>query len=313
MDGRPDPKKSTVTLYYQQRAQSARPTITRVPAGPGVKLVAGELRSAYEDRPVGKLVMGHTADFAEIKKAYMQSSASAAAAPPHAASAPMAAAPPQQPAIATHIVDWGRSSVVRPSSAGSASTTTTTRTKRVIYWDGKSHHVVEAPDAPGFRWVAPHLKGGDVNPGPQLGVRETPGTARVKLIGSKFRYLPTMEPGGTSMWAISPSEAAKYGSTGTLSSTGGSSASGSTTTARPLTASIGSAAEYARAKGVGSLEYEAAARMLNGVGSWEKTQQHLMSSVQVGRPSRLLGASEQMRAVSAPFTGLKAAAAAAAR
>ena len=210
----------------------------------------------------------------------MQSSAAAAAAPP--------------PAVATHIVDWGLSSVVRPSTAPA-----TGRTKRVVYWDGMSHHVVVAPDAPGFRWIAPHLKGGDVNAGPQLGVRETPGTARVKLIGSKYRYLPTMEPGGTSMWAISPSEAAKYGSTGTFTST---SSSTSSTTTRPLTASIGNASEYARAKG-----------MPNGVSSWEKTQQHLLSSMEVGRPSRLTGPSEHMRAMSASFSGLKAAAAASAR
>ncbi len=36
--------------------------------------------------------------------------------------------------------------------------------------------------------------------GPQLAVRETPGACRVKLVGSKFRYLPSMEPHG-GRWA----------------------------------------------------------------------------------------------------------------
>lgn len=64
---------------------------------------------------------------------------------------------------------------------------------------------------------------------------------------------------------------------------------------------------------VGHKDYEAATKQLNGVGSWERTQQALLGSMQVGRPSRLLSPAEHMRtltgaAAAASFSGLRAAA-----
>lgn len=108
-----------------------------------------------------------------------------------------------------------------------------------------------------FKWVPPHLKENDVEPGPQLGVRETAGASRVKLIGSKYRYLPTMEPFGTSMWAVSEAEATKYGSVGsnTWGSSGVPGATGGRV--RPLTASGpygGSLEAYARQRAMGYKE-----------------------------------------------------------
>lgn len=157
-----------------------RPATVRVPAGPGVKIVGGELRSMYDERPASKVTLGHTADFSEIKRQYMQS-----------ANAPHAPAPGGGGVQGTG-EPLPRASTTLGSGAGS----TTSRTRKIIYFDGKSHHVVDATDGPGQRWVPPHLKGDDVAPGVQLGVRETPGSVRVKLIGSKFRWGTSRRAGG---------------------------------------------------------------------------------------------------------------------
>lgn len=47
-----------------------------------------------------------------------------------------------------------------------------------------------------------------------------------------------------------------------------------------------------RSKFIGHREYEAASKMLNGVGSWERTQQNMLTSMSIGRPSRQMGAAE---------------------
>ncbi|GFR49348.1 hypothetical protein Agub_g11368 [Astrephomene gubernaculifera] len=278
MEGdRGDLKNSTVTLYYQQRSQSARlPVQARVPAGPAAKLVGSTHTHVYDERPV----------------------------------------PPKSTAVggeapSTSQQAWGHSSTpgrLRATGTGPY------RTKKVVYWTGRDHHIVDAPDVPDnqFHWVPPHLKQDDVAPGPQLAVRETPGASRVKLIGSKYRYLPTMEPNGSSMWAISPEEAILYGSVG--SNTWGSSgvagpaaATGSSSgKPRPFTATgplCGNLDAFGRQRVMGYKDYEAASKLLNGVGSWERTQRHLSSSMDVGRPSKLMSFAQQ----TASFKGLNVA------
>ncbi|EFJ45964.1 hypothetical protein VOLCADRAFT_105757 [Volvox carteri f. nagariensis] len=197
MEGdRNDLRNSTLTLYYQQRSQSARPMPARVPAGPGARLIGSVHTHVYDERPSLAKIPGAGGDGPSTS---------------------------------------GAASAGLRSTGGSLY-----RTKKVVYWTGRDHHIVDAPDVPDsqFEWHPPHLKQGDVAPGPQLAVRETPGASRIKLIGSKYRYLPTMEPGSTSMWAVSPEEANLYGSVG--SNTWGASGIGGPPTGpekpRPLTA-----------------------------------------------------------------------------
>ncbi|GIL79570.1 hypothetical protein Vretimale_12280 [Volvox reticuliferus] len=265
-----DLKNSTLTLYYQQRSQSARPLPARVPAGPGARLIGSVHTHVYDERPSLAKISGAGGD---------------------------------GPSTSDGLTS---TSVGLRSAAGSS----LYRTKKVVYWTGRDHHIVDAPDVPDsqFDWHPPHLKQGDVAPGPQLAVRETPGASRIKLIGSKYRYLPTMEPGGTSMWAVSPEEANLYGSVGS-NTWGASGVSGPPTLPekpRPLTATgpFGSSLDaYAKQRVMGYKEYEATTKLLNGVGSWERTQRHLTSSMDVGRPSRLLSFAQQ----TSSFRGLNVA------
>ncbi|KAG2484524.1 hypothetical protein HYH03_016662 [Edaphochlamys debaryana] len=258
-----DLRKSTVTLYYSQRSQSARPAPVqaRVPAGPGAKLIGGFHTHVYEERA------GHNTTAAGANGATSESSPSTSQA-------------------------WASRVTGRPGMQASQTGGSLTGTKKVVYWTGRDHHIVDAPThATGeFKWTPPHLKQVDVEPGPQLAVRETPGAARIKLIGSKYRYLPSMEPYGGSMWAVSPEVAALYGSVG--SNTWGSggvpgapNGQRPSTAASPYTASLEA---YARQRIIGYKEYEATSKLLNGVGSWERTQRHLTQSMDVGRPSKLM-------------------------
>ncbi|GLI68182.1 hypothetical protein VaNZ11_012526 [Volvox africanus] len=255
-----DLKNSTLTLYYQQRSQSARPLPARVPAGPGARLIGSVHTHVYDERPSLAKISGAGGDGPSTSDGLTATS-------------------------------FGLR-----SAAGSS----LYRTKKVVYWTGRDHHIVDAPDVPDsqFEWHPPHLKQGDVAPGPQLAVRETPGASRIKLIGSKYRYLPTMEPGGTSMWAVSPEEANLYGSVGS-NTWGASGVAGPPSLPekpRPLTATgpFGSSLDaYAKQRVMGYKEYEATTKLLNGVGSWERTQRHLTSSMDVGRPSRLLSFAQQ--------------------
>ncbi|KAG2430034.1 hypothetical protein HYH02_013861 [Chlamydomonas schloesseri] len=272
-----DLRNSTITLYYSQRAQSARPAPARVPAGPASKLIGSVHTHAYEERP------------------------GAAAAPkPAEAAAPSSSS--QQP--------WTSRTRDTAASRDSLGASGPYKTRKVVYWTGRDHHIVDAPDVSDsrFKWVPPHLKQEDVGPGPQLAVRETPGACRIKLIGSKYRYLPTMEPGGGSMWEVTPKEATLYGSVGSntwgsggLSSTGFSTGRLRPGTANPYSASA-EAYSAARQRIMGYKEYEGTTKMLNGLGSWERTQRHLTGSMDVGRPSTLRSPAQQ--AMTASFAGL---------
>ncbi|PNH06552.1 hypothetical protein TSOC_007061 [Tetrabaena socialis] len=265
-------RKATTTLYYQQRSPSARPAQARVPAGPAPRLVGGIHTHVYEERP-GR----SSAPKADASSADALTSTSTAK------------------------TAWGESTAGGPLSMY--------KTKKVVYWTGRDHHIVDAPDVPAstFRWVPPHLDQGDVEPGPQLGVRETAGALRVKLIGSKYRYLPSMEPHGGSMWAVTEEAAAVYGSVGsnTWGSSGVAGPGALGSRPRPLTASgpYGSSLEaYAKQRVVGYKEYEATTKLLHGVASWENTQRHMTGSMDLGRPSKMLAPSQ-----TGTFTGLRAA------
>lgn len=152
----------------------------RVPVGPGVKNMGSQIGYAYDERPA-------------LNKP--------------GAGAPLA--PSARPATASPAA-LSRSTPQHASPSDDAEGLGETR--KVLYFDGKSHHIVDAPaDKRGFKWKPPHLNYFDLVEGSQLGVRETPGAIKVKLVGSKHRYLPTMEPAGTSMWSVTHAQNTKYG------------------------------------------------------------------------------------------------------
>ncbi|KXZ56103.1 hypothetical protein GPECTOR_2g985 [Gonium pectorale] len=243
--------------------ETDRPVPNRVPAGPAAKLIGSVHTHVYDERPSASKPSGDA-----------QASTSQTA-------------------------SWA------PTASRNTGLSSLYRTKKVVYWTGRDHRIVDAPDVPDsqFHWVPPHLKQDDVAPGPQLAVRETPGASRIKLIGSKYRYLPTMEPYGTSMWAVGEAEANLYGSVGsnTWGSSGVAGPAAAALKPRPLTATgqYGTDA-YASQRVMGYKEYESTSKLLNGVGSWERTQRHLSSSMDIARPSKLYA--------SASFKGLSTAA-----
>uniref|UniRef100_A0A7S0UPT3 Uncharacterized protein n=1 Tax=Polytomella parva TaxID=51329 RepID=A0A7S0UPT3_9CHLO len=75
------------------------------------------------------------------------------------------------------------------ASAGSQSA----ETKKDIIWDGLHHYVVDVPknSSPGS-WRPPRIRKEDLQKGLIIGARELPGAEGVRLVGGKYRYLPSL-------------------------------------------------------------------------------------------------------------------------
>lgn len=56
-----------------------------------------------------------------------------------------------------------------------------------MYWDGKGHHVMDAPP-PGVPWSAPHLDHNDILTPSIVGTRQVAGVDNMMLIGGTHRY-----------------------------------------------------------------------------------------------------------------------------
>ena len=182
-------------LHHTHNPQLIRcPGIRSHHFGPGVKVIGGEVRYVYEERTSGK---------AKLDTTQGQDPAQMIA---HMMSVPDTLQRPQPGTLCaslsrTHTQQHDQQQQAQQQEAQTASisgfgiSTSSTSgsglTKKIVFWDGKSHSTMDHTLAIGQTGKqgqgAPHLEQRDLAPGPFLGVRETPGSMPTRIIGSKHR------------------------------------------------------------------------------------------------------------------------------
>jgi len=259
-----------MTLYYNLHNGGGDGTssLHRVPTGPPVRLLASDLKSIYTNRPYVASRTSGNDYYYTVKGARPRVAAESASNSPRGLVSDLLPKPNED------------------------------SMKKIVYWDGMEHHIISTPKNSTLSkdWKPPHLHHTDLEDGHILGVRETPGAEKIRLIGSKYRYLPTLEPGSSSACALKtpwddkcgtgifgtgsygPGYTTDYSERRSSSARGSSrsyanatamSAAGEGAAARPQTAMGGNSA---------NLYQSQSARAMNGVGGWEMSQAKNSSS-----------------------------------
>mmetsp|Transcript_23041 Transcript_23041/g.58896 ORF Transcript_23041/g.58896 Transcript_23041/m.58896 type:complete len:332 (-) Transcript_23041:203-1198(-) len=289
---RRDPRRNSTSTFhlagnYGNVDRTGRPTAGQrtFHMGPAQRVVAGQLRYAYNDKAGTPVKLDKSLDPAEILREYRAGLLGAGATPGSNNRAQTA------PAGATRATQtMGGTGAMSASAAGGAAP------RKIVFWDGMQHHVINAPegykgspsvDRNSSNWRAPHLEHKDIAPGRFLGVVEAPGSSSTKLVAGKHRLMPDytgIDPHterldatkGTGTW-LSPraSDVFMHPKDSAL-----------TTATRSLADSV---RVYGQTyKPIGYKEYEATTKQMDGLGCWEKTQCNLGASMLIGQPSRLM-------------------------
>eukprot|EP00798_Chlamydomonas_sp_ICE-L_P023435 gene23435-30720_t len=315
-----DPRKtSTVSMHQPTNfdATGRCPGVKSHHFGPGMKVVGGELKYAYEERPA---VRAPVDDMNKLSKQYHSL--------PDTLRAPKLYSTHASLDTRRPMTTWGTGVDTNPTStsgrpATTMNTTTTgtgkaTANKKLVYWDG-TKHIIAKNIGNSKEFQSPHLTSKDVEPGTFFGVRETPGSDPTKIVGSMHRRMPDEEglPLQTGDVAGQPTMRSRnMGNTRTATGVYSSNGTFNCKNALqhswvgPMTGKLGvapyapthllrsfgpgedlderSLRSYASTKNMGHKDYENNCQQLDFLDCWEKTESHLNSSVLLGRPSKLM-------------------------
>lgn len=296
-----DPRRtSTVTMHLPGPVDAAGRMhgVKSHHMGPGMKVIGGQLQSAFEERPK---VTVQVDDMNTLSRTYQTL--------PDTLRAPNLYSTGTLSQLQTR---EGQSTV-----AGSTGSSGSSGTRKMVYWDGRGIIVADRTGGKDAM-ETPHMTAKDVEPGTFFGVRETPGSDPTKIVGSNHRRMPDEEgqPLRTGETAGRPTgrpytPTHKFRSSGTImSGTFNRSTPLNKSWVGPNTGKLGLAPyapthllrsfgpgedvdeealrSYASTKRMGHREYEAHCKSYDFLNCWETTDSHLNTSMLLGRPSRLL-------------------------